>query len=302
MLFTEIPPSQLFSSFTGDRTIYSSETFISLNARKAEAIRTFALIDSKGTARLGIILGLRDGIWQSPFSAPFGEIYCNHPQHLETVLEFARGLKGSGLPMRITLPPGLYVPEMSPEFEGAFTTVAYRTIRDFNYHYPLTRHKTFAEGLHPNARTKLNRAMREGLEIHTGAPLERAYRIIAQNRQEQGYPLAMSLGQLADTSEIVAIDSFVVSHEGRDVASAIVYRVAPRIAQVIYWGDLADSRHLRPMNLIPYAVTDFYRRLGYTIVDIGPSSRDGIPDIGLCAFKESIGCELTFKPTFLINQ
>lgn len=309
-----------FRHAANPKFVYGNRPFIELNAPKISDLKAIELTDSKGKFRLGIILGLRDGIWHSPFSAPFGEIYYNRPQSLDTCMEFARKLRELDLPMQITPPPAIYDPEMTPRLCGAFLDAGSLIWADFNYDYPLRRYPDFIAGLEHNARKNYNTASRQQFSTMFPAPLPRAYAVIEANRRSHGYPLAMSLQALQLTGEIVDIDCFLLQLEQQDVtapkdvdvtaakdtataaevdvAAAIVYTVAPGIAQVIYWGDRPGFSHLRPMNLLARVVTDHYRAAGYERVDIGPSSSRGIPSAGLCSFKESLGCELSFKPTF----
>jgi hypothetical protein len=69
---------------------------------------------------------------------------------------------------------------------------------------------------------------------------------------------------------------------------------------VIYWGDINGYSELRPMNYLSYKVFEHYHNSDIRIVDIGPSSEQGVPSYGLCNFKESIGCVTTLKPTFYL--
>ena len=130
--------------------------------------------------------------------------------------------------------------------------------------------------------------------------VERAYIVIKRNRQERGFPLRMTLQDVLATRKIINADFFVMSYEGIDVAAAQVFHVAKDIAQVIYWGDLPQYSHLRTMNYFTYKVFEYYSQTNIQILDIGPSTEDGVPNYGLCEFKENIGCEVTLKHTLLI--
>ena len=130
--------------------------------------------------------------------------------------------------------------------------------------------------------------------------MERAYEVIRRNREEHGYPLRMTLEQVWQTvTSVVKADFFVLEHEGRDVAAAQISHVAEGIAQVIYWGDIRKYSALRPMNFLAYSLLDHYYKQGLRILDIGPSTEDGVPNYGLCEFKENIGCEVTLKYRFV---
>jgi acetyltransferase-like isoleucine patch superfamily enzyme/RimJ/RimL family protein N-acetyltransferase len=55
------------------------------------------------------------------------------------------------------------------------------------------------------------------------------------------------------------------------------------------------------MNFLAYKIFEYYSDLNYKFIDLGPSSENSVPNIGLCDFKESIGCDVTLKKKFLYN-
>ena len=52
------------------------------------------------------------------------------------------------------------------------------------------------------------------------------------------------------------------------------------------------------INFLAYQLIQYYTKKGIKILDIGISTEDGIPNYGLCDFKESIGCFLSSKIIF----
>jgi len=97
--------------------------------------------------------------------------------------------------------------------------------------------------------------------------------------------------------KIVKHDVFIVKKDEKTIASAIIYRLNDRIAQVIYWGDVPGYSKCRPMNWLSYQVVTYYKQLGFSWLDIGPATENGVPNYGLCDFKQSIGCETSLKFT-----
>lgn len=305
MIVRLVDADTFFQAFPRPRTVYGERAFLDLNAAKAEAVRHFAGYDHKGAPRLGIVLGYKQDQWLAPYSAPFGEIACSKPQAVETIYDFVSELADmlEDHSIRITLPPALYDLEMLPKEHAVLGNFAEKTVLDINYHYPLERSADFEAHLGRAARKNFHTAMRQGFEFEPTSDVERAYAVIKANREWKGYPLAMTLEQVMATvapSGPVRADFLVMSKGGCDVASAIVYHAAPGVAQVIYWGDAPGHNAERPMNALPYFVMDYYRQQGFEIVDVGPSSTNGVPNPGLCDYKESIGCFPSIKPTFVI--
>lgn len=301
MELVRLTHEQYAAAFPATLTPYGSTAFNLLNADKAEDLSCAALRDTSGRYRLGVILGLRDGVWRSPFSAPFGEITSNGRQKLETLAEFADMLKQRYGRLQFVLPPAFYDPVMQPRAAGSLAAAGHTDYADFNYHYELSDFAEFNSHLDANARNKLNRALRCDFAFEA-CGLDAAYEVIAENRSEKGYPLRMTLDQLRDTAKLIAVDSFMLSLKGASAAAAIVYRLSGRVAQVIYWGHRQEYSGSHPMNLLSREVFGFYAAAGFDIVDVGPASSDGVPDMGLCAFKESLGCRLTFKPAINLQN
>lgn len=54
----------------------------------------------------------------------------------------------------------------------------------------------------------------------------------------------------------------------------------------------------RPMNYLAYQLYMYYAKKGIRILNIGPSLEKGIPNYGLCSYKESIGCVAGSKYTY----
>lgn len=308
MKIVEVEAREYGEIFASPTHVYNSVEFAQLNSHKAE--RLHHLVFDDGGARLGIILGERaDGVMYSPFSAPFGGFTANRLQQFEyfdIAVELLKEYGGKrNQKIVITLPPDLYDRRQIPLAVNALCRHAETRFVDVNYHFELTDFEHYIQNIERNARNKLNHAMKENLIFNkvergdTGGAA-RAYGVIRRNREEQGYPLRMTCDDVMRTAEVIPADFFLLSHEGRDVAAAQVFHVAEGICQLIYWGDLREYSGMRPMNLLAYRVFEHYWKQGLGILDIGPSTEEGVPNYGLCSFKKSIGCMASNKFSFLL--
>lgn len=293
--------------------VFGSVAFNLLNCGKCDDLHFLAFCDGKNKARLGIILGERGGRLRSPFSAPFGGFEERGVQRLSYYLECLSELKkygdDCGCEVVITFPPACYDGNSSMFTRQILCSLAaggHQLYTDFNYHYCLADFDSFSERLWPNARRNLSTSQRCGLEFEycadpTPELIAEIYEIVRINHESHGYPVHMSLDDIMATSKVIDMDFFIVRKEGRGVASAIIYRTSKEVVQLIYWGDLAEGRELRPMNFLSYNIVRHYAEnsgeSGVRYFDLGPASSDGIPAVGLCDFKESIGCRLTQKVT-----
>lgn len=296
-----VTPDEYARLFPTPSTVFGSAAFNMLNSHKAERVEFLAGLDAAGSAEMGMVAGLRDGIWRAPFSAPMSALSWRRDLRLATVADFMTRVKEKlcDAPLRLTLPPEFIAPEMLSKIAGTAINMASKVIVEYNYHYNLSRMSDFEGHLHRNARKNYHRALKEDF-IFEKTDTSRAYTVIAANRCSKGYNLAMSLTDVEATATVIDIDAFILRHGDTDVAAAIVYTIAPGIAHVVYWGDAPGFEQMRPMNLLPYHVFSHYHDLGYSIVNIGTSSTDGVPNHGLCDFKESIGCHTTLIPTVTI--
>lgn len=311
MHISEISPTEYASAFGQTGHVFNSVAFSELNRSKASALHYLAFCDTK--TRFGLILGERgDGLY-SPFSAPFGGFEQNGRQRLEKMEEavielkaYAAGGKARpGKAVHITLPPPIYGGSEPAKWANVMQRHGTLEHIDLNYHFDLTQTTRYEDVAERNARKNLHRALREDfgftrLDSTSGDDIERAYRIIKANREEHGYPLRMSLQAVKDTARTLHADFFAMTLKGKDVAAAQVFHVAKDVAQVIYWGDLHAYSHLRTMNRLAYEMFSYYHGQGLRILDIGPSTVNGVPNHGLCSFKESIGCLATPKFSFTI--
>ncbi len=295
-----------YASFFHPQYIYNSVDFAELNRKKADVIHYLMLCDSK--ARFGIILGEKDNVLHSPFSAPFGGFTTNGIQRIEYMDEavelICQYARNKGMKLMITPPSVIYDESQISKWISAFSRRMKTKSIDMNYHFDLSRLDSYSDYIERSARKNLKRSLKESLvfkKLNSSdrEDVARAYDIIRRNREERGFPLRMTLEQVWKTvSEIVHADFFVLEYDEADIAAAQVFYVADDIAQVVYWGDIRDYSSLRPMNNLTYNVFKYYHDKGVRFLDIGISTENGVPNYGLCEFKESIGCSITLKYVF----
>ena len=295
--------------------IYNTPQFASLNAWKADNV-VYLLFEDNGKTRFGMILGERGGKLMSPFSSPFGGFSSNHEQSLKKVEEAVEALslyaKEKRKDIRIVLPPQIYDDSVFANNQCFAYTVnvlsrhAKLKCIDLNYFFQLSKFANYDTCIERNARKNLRHALASDLEFvaidrNDTEGKMRAYNVISLNRKERGFPLRMTWEDVEKTTHLIPADFFLVRHEGSDIAAAQVFNVAPGIAQVIYWGDLRAYSAMRPMNFLSYHLFKHYSTLGLSILDIGISTEDGVPNYGLCEFKTSIGCDTAPKFIFEIS-
>ena len=302
MEINRVEAEEYKSYFPKNEHIFNSVAFTELNKHKCKSVRYLVFKDKK--ARLGIIAGENDGILLSPFSAPFGGFDAPEMERIEYYDQAAEQLRDylrqEGLKMRIVLPPSIYGSFVAKSYSSLMRAGAHIMYTDLNYAYELSRFEEYEDYLERSARKNYHQSLRHDLkfEILDGnnpTDIARAYAVIQTNRNAKGFPLRMTLEDVVRTASVVSPDFFVLSYQGLDVAAAMVYPVKDGIAQVIYWGDDPAFSELKVMNFLTYKVFAYYYASDLKYLDIGPSTEQGIPNYGLCSFKENIGCTISLK-------
>ncbi len=285
--------------------VYNSVDFIELNRDKADAVHYLLMGDRKN--RFGIVLGERSETFYSPFSAPFGGFVTDSEQSVElagdAVCALACYVRSFGKEAEVVLAPVFYDMPMYAKYVSAFLRHGNLMYADLNYHYDLVGDIGVEARMKRNARKNYRQALGHGfrfeiLDSGRAEDISRAYAVIKVNRESKGYPLRMTLDDVMRTAPVVDARFAVLTLDGCDVAAVQLHRVTDTVAQVVYWGDAPGYSYLRPMNLLAPEVISFCRDEGFSTLDIGPSSSDGIPSEGLCSFKESLGCIASLKPRF----
>ncbi len=304
MAWVEITADEYARHFENPVACYLRTDFNLLNAAKVDAVRFFAFDDDG--YRMGVVFGERGDAWLSPFSAPFGGFtYRDDEIPVEQVDAATAGLaafaRENGKKLEIVLPPMLYAKSLlSKTVSSMFRNGFSLSYTDLDYAFDLGKpyESLLAKRM---ARRNLKTALAAGFEFRREDSAEGravSYGVIRENRESKNYDLKMSLEALEKTSAVVGMDFFTLYQAGTPLAAAIVYRVSPRIAQVIYWGDVPNDGKSKPMNMVAYKTFEFYRELGFDFLDVGPSSVNGVPNEGLCSFKETIGCFVDLKYAF----
>lgn len=287
---------------------FGSAVFSDANKDKAESVHY--LLFKEGKYRLGIVGGIREQIFLSPFSAPFGGFsFLQEDVRLQYLDEAAKLLSSWAIDkgvkeIKITLPPGIYHESfISKQVNCLFRNDFMIAKTDLNYAYHLQQFSAnYPETTWYNARKNLKIALSNNFSFrlcNSKEEKEAAYEVIKQNREARGFPLRMTWQQVQLSASLLQADFFLAANsEGVSVAAAVVFHIAKGIVQVIYWGDLPAHAHLKTMNFLSFKVFEYYKQRALDIIDIGPSTENSIPNYGLCEFKESIGCSIAPKFSF----
>lgn len=287
---------------------FMSAEFNELNKYKADEVIYLLFEDSK--PRFVLCFGIKSNEMLCPYSAPFGMLV---PLRESTSLEYFdlavkeidnyASCKGIGY-IKMILPPFFYDEDNISMLVWALYSNGYSIKNiDLNYQFCLDDIDTdeYKNTIQHNARKNLRIGLQAGLTLERCSAEEEckeAYDIIRLNRESKGFPLRMTYEQVSETVKIIENDFFIVRKNGTGIASAIIFHISPETAQVIYWGDIPGYSQDKPVNYLSYNLIEYYKKRGFKYLDIGPSTEHGVPNFGLCNFKQSIGCTISNKFTF----
>ncbi len=286
---------------------YNRPQFALLNNLWVDEIHFLLFKTSK--VEFAITLGERNNVLLSPWSAPFGGFaFRDEGVTIETIEECVTSLKQYASHVnctliQITIPPSIYDHQFITKLNYVLEFSSSNKIVDINYHFNL-HDISINDRLNRNFKRNLKVGEKLGMQLHLCTSLiekEKVYSVIEENRVSQGYPLKMGFEQLLTTSKIINIDFFLLQDNREVYASAICYWVSEKIIQIIYWGDYPQKRGVGAMHQMSVQLREYYFNKSIETLDLGPASDKGVPNYGLCNFKETIGCEVGLKNSYTIS-
>lgn len=294
--------------FPNDPNPFISEKFIEINRKKVD--RVIRLIDDSGDPVIGLVVGIKNGVVMSPFSAPFGgfhfrkdNIYITEiDRFIEQLAEYAAG---HGIHrIEISTSPDIY--------NSSFNAKAINSLIRHNYHftYPditnwVNLRDLGGEYSQKNSREYYRQANRKHLAFSLTQDSQdkiKIYELICQNRANFNRPVYMTFNDVLDIGKIWPVDFFKVETvDHQIVASAIFYRNHPTICYAVFWGDNSKGRPLRAMDFMLLNLFLHYKEAGFEYMDLGISTESGIPNEGLLRFKESHEAVSSLRYKFILE-
>ncbi|ULB33701.1 MULTISPECIES: hypothetical protein [Proteiniphilum] len=290
--------------FLTDSNPFITEAFISLVEKKCERVIRLMKDDD---VSIGLILGMKDGIITSPFSAPFGGFHYSH-EHMfyDVVFGFLSNLRDyvAGEDFKkvlITLPPDPYQVNMNAKFVNAFIRLGFNMATpDLNNWVDLKKiDGTWCKNV---VEQNCRKAIKNGLAwsiITDKKSIEDAYSVILRNRKVQCRKIYMTLDDILEVNTIIPVDFFAVKDlNGNCVGSSVFYRGHKKIVQCVFMGDDTEKRNMGIMNLMYKNCFEYYKNMDFDYIDLGISCLEGEPNTGLIRFKELHNCATSLRYTF----
>lgn len=307
-MIKEIPQKSFYSIFSSDPHPFLKKEFIDLNSHKVEKV--MYLIQDKARPDIGLVVGYKESMLHSHFSAPFGGFHYRHEniyigeieQFIDELTDFLHreGIKD----LSITFPSSLYGVSFNSKMihallrKKSLMRIADLTnwidLEKFNHRFSMKNSREYySQSLRNNLRFSLLKTKEERIS---------AYDLIAENRTVNTRPIYMSFDDLCEIDRLWPVDYFGVFSDKVLVASAVFYRFAGHIVYAVFWGDNISGRPLRAMDFISFNLWEHYKGMGFRFVDMGVSTESGgIPNEGLLRFKEAHEANTELRYTFGFN-
>ena len=308
-MLTDISPKEYKNYFKDDPNPFVSEGFIELTSHKVD--RIVRLVDLENDVSIGLVAGIKDNTLLAPFSAPFNGFHYKYEAiFYDRIYDFLTKLKQYAAAqnienLKITLSPNIYNPSINAKLVNAFIRLGYKMnvpdiincidLRHFN-----------GEWVKSEVRQNYNKAERNKLDfslVTDEVSIKRAFDIIDSNRKKQDRKIHMSLDEVLEVNNIIPVDFFLVRNMRQEgIGAAVFYRGHKKIVQGVFVGDILSARKLGTMDFLFSNLFDYYKEMGYEFIDLGKSSSDGEPNVGLIRFKEIHNCISTLGYTFELGS
>lgn len=172
-------------------------------------------------------------------------------------------------------------------------------VREVNQHLVVSE-EIYSEVIKYNERKKLRRCKEQRFEFKymQSDQLHQAYRLIADTRIRNTFPVSMTLDKLRKMFSVFPDNYFLfgVYDSKRLIAVAVSIKINRNILYNFYHGDDIEYRSYSPIVMLLEGIYGYCQRENFEYLDLGISSVHGKLNHGLYKFKENCGCIATAKP------
>lgn len=287
-------------------SLFNSFEFYKLH--KTESSWYLSFFD--GTKLLGVchLTGISPGVYKSPYRGTYGGIdflpdldLSIKKECVDTLDVFCseKGIKQ----LSFLCAPFSHHLHNSAALLNIFLNKGY-TVSGHEINHTLQVDVTpLVEKMMRNNKKRFKKCEREGYQfeqVETPEEFEKVYSIIETNRKAKGFFISMSFQQIMQMYAIFPKDLFFfkVKDSMNDVASSICMQVNASVLYVFYWGDLPGYEQYSPIAYLANGIYEFAQKNGFSLIDAGTSSIDGIPNFGVTTFKENLAFTASPKLTY----
>jgi hypothetical protein len=270
--------------------------------------QSFYILNQKRKRVSGAVhFHLSEGVAQSPLRSPFGSVEFTNEIPAEILFEFLKSVEGSlreqGIStIRIKNYPQAYSEQESILLQSLLINLNYRIVSSEIDSVIEVTSEDGADFFNRSAGRRLQKAKEAGLIVKRLEieKLDEIYGFIKSCRSEKQYPVSMTLADLQRTVTLFPDRYFLfgVFNHQELVAASIAIRVKKNILYDFYHDHAASYDHLSPVVLLVSGIYEFCHQVKITLLDLGTSALDGIPNFSLLHFKKTLGGKSTAKFIF----
>ena len=260
----------------------------------------YFLIENKTSSCKGLATFGKDfnNVIRSPLNGSFGGFQFCKNIYLETKENFINSVlenlsKFNPNSIEIILPPDIYNLENNSYQLSIFLRNNFVINNvEINQYIDLDKYD-FDKSIKSGNKKNIKKCFRRNIifkELKSNQ-YESAYKIIHSNRQRRKYKISMNWGNLKKMINTFP-DNFVnfgLFYKEEMIASAICIKISEEILYVFYWGEKETYQDISPISFLSYKIGNYCKSKKMKILDLGISTYNSIPNIGLINFKKSIG-------------
>ena len=280
----------------------NTNQFINLHRSKSIKNYSFSLVKENINQSVGIfnLSQIEKEFFKSPITGSFGSFEFIDDLNAEIKIKFIEEVlklieeKLNPKKIEIVLSPDIYDLENN--------SIIFLTLRNNNFNISRLEinqfidlnYHNFQNNVSYGNKKRIKNCIKAGIEFQI---LEESkyidgFKVIENNRKRRGFPLTMNWKSMDSMIKEFKdqIYFFGLIHNDMIIASAICLKVKSNILYVFYWGEIEGFEKLSPIAFLSQKLIVYAKEKKFRLLDIGTSSFNSNPNIGLLKFKKSIGC------------
>lgn len=277
--------------------LFWNPQFIMLNSGHGNILKITSSIDE---SEISMPFKISGSIFKSPGIGTFGGFFSsNKILDWDYVWNHLLKLNPEISEYEIIFPPEYFLPEIFvKQLDSCINSFDTKVISDTNHHINLTNFS-------PNLMSKGNRKKFRQFNEASGhilrghqVDLESVIDALVISRQNLGIRLSMTREQIRKAFRDMPseYENYAAIIENKIVASAITVSITAEIKYVLYWGDTGDVwKSTSPVVALCLAIAQDAKEDGFSILDLGISSVEGVINDGLKRFKDNLGAITTTR-------
>jgi hypothetical protein len=263
--------------------------------------------EKKNKIHLLFNLFIKDECGLSPYQMAFGGIEGSKNLHYKDILEFIEFFlsfcKQTPLHnLKITFYPFSYHAQINYITSQILLLQGFEISKSELTHFINISSTNFEEILHLSEKRKLKKCIQAGFTFEKleKFDIDNVYGFIKDCRIRRNHPISMSLETFRKT--VVQFKDkyfvFVVKHNEQIIALTVAIVINQDILYNFYPADHAGYLVYSPIVMLMQGLYKFCQENQFRLLDLGISTENSNPNLGLIRFKENLGSQSCLKLSF----